>query len=54
LDSNYILAYINRGVSYFHLKEYDKAIGDYTEAIRLHPGDANAYYNRALAYKSQG
>jgi len=48
------LAYINRGVSYFHTEEYDKAIGDDTEAIRLNPSDADAYYNRGLAYKSQG
>ena len=54
LDPKYTLAYINRGVSYFHTAEYDKAIADYTAAIRLNPLDADAYYNRGLSYKSKG
>jgi tetratricopeptide (TPR) repeat protein len=32
-------------------KEHDKAIADYTEAIRLKPDYARAYYNRGLAYQ---
>jgi tetratricopeptide (TPR) repeat protein len=32
-----------------HSGEYDKAIADYTEAIRLNPNDAHAFYNRGLA-----
>jgi tetratricopeptide (TPR) repeat protein len=48
------LAYINRGVSYFHLEEYDRAIGDYTAAIHPQPRDAEAYYNRDLPYQNQG
>jgi tetratricopeptide (TPR) repeat protein len=48
------LAYINRGVSYLHIKNYAQAIGDFTEAIHLNPSDADAYYNRGLAYKNQG
>jgi tetratricopeptide (TPR) repeat protein len=31
-------------------KEYDKAIGDFTELTRLVPDDFNAYHNRGLAY----
>jgi tetratricopeptide (TPR) repeat protein len=30
--------------------EYDKAIDDYTQAIRFDPTDAVAYYNRGNAY----
>ena len=32
------------------MKEYDKAIADYTEAIRLDPNDAWAYFNRGQAW----
>ena len=32
----------------------DKAIADYTEAIRLNPKDAKAYYNRGLVYVKKG
>jgi tetratricopeptide (TPR) repeat protein len=42
--------YIHRGDTYRDAKDYDKAISDYNEAIRLNPNDASAYYNRALAY----
>src|SRR5258708_16457265 len=31
-------------------KQYDKAIADYTEAIRLKPDYADAHYNRGNAY----
>lgn len=34
--------------------ELDKAIAAYSEAIRLDPAHAVAYYNRGLAYKSLG
>jgi tetratricopeptide (TPR) repeat protein len=48
------LAYINRGVSYFHTQQYDKAIDDYTKAIHLNPNNADAYYNRGVSYQSKG
>ena len=32
----------------------EKAIADYTEAIRLDPKDAKAYYNRGVAYGEKG
>ena len=35
-------------------EEYDKAIADYTEAIRLDPKDAQAYDNRGDAWYEQG
>ena len=33
-----------------HKGEYDKAIADYNEAIRLDPLDAHAYYRRGVAW----
>jgi tetratricopeptide (TPR) repeat protein len=35
-------------------KDYDKAIGDYSEAITLDPTVAEAYYMRGLAYDYKG
>jgi tetratricopeptide (TPR) repeat protein len=47
-------AYNNRGNAYFAKKDYDRAIADYTEAIRLDPKYALAYSNRGTAYKAKG
>jgi tetratricopeptide (TPR) repeat protein len=43
-------AYLARGIAYFDLGDYQRAIEDYDEAIRLDPQDAVAYYNRGNAY----
>jgi tetratricopeptide (TPR) repeat protein len=47
-------AYNNRGNAYFADKDYDRAIVDYTEAIRLDPKYALAQNNRGNAYKAKG
>jgi len=47
--------YVLRGVAYTDLGQYQRAIADYTEAIRLKPDDADeAYYNRGFAYDKLG
>jgi tetratricopeptide (TPR) repeat protein len=43
-------AYLNRGVTYFKLKQYDKALSDFNKAIALNPYDPPAYYNRGTIY----
>ena len=48
------MAYNNRGLAYYNKGENDKAIADYTEAIRLDPKLAIAYNNRGLAYGNKG
>lgn len=42
--------YTNQGFSDGHNREYDKAIADFGEAIRLNPRLAEAYYGRGYAY----
>jgi tetratricopeptide (TPR) repeat protein len=49
---NFVL-YMRRGLSYDKIKEYDKAISDYTEAININPNYENifaTYNNRGYAY----
>ena len=50
LDSQYAIAYYNRGIAYYSLGQYELAIADYDEAIRLDPQYAEAYCNRGTAY----
>ena len=48
------LAYLNRGVPTRTKGDYDKAIADFTEAIRLDPKYAQAYYHRGVVYGKKG
>ena len=42
--------YFKRGNDYRNKNDYEKAIADYTEALRLNPQLAKAFLNRALAH----
>jgi tetratricopeptide (TPR) repeat protein len=44
IDPKFIRAYAIRGWAYSKNRDYDKAIADYTEAIRLRPDDLLSYY----------
>ena len=44
-------AFDNRGVAYRLKGEYDHALQDYNQAIRLNPDNANAYNNRGIIYR---
>ena len=46
--------YCDRGQAYLDQGECDKAIADYTEAIRLDPNSTDAYFNRGIAYQKKG
>jgi tetratricopeptide (TPR) repeat protein len=46
--------YYNRGNANYLKEDYDHAIADYTEAIRLDPTFARAYYNRGFAKRAKG
>jgi Flp pilus assembly protein TadD len=43
-------AFIDRGVAYADLKQFEKAIQDYNQAIELNPKDARAFNNRGVVY----
>jgi lipoprotein NlpI len=49
-EDEYAASFNNRGGAWSAQKEYDKAIRDYDEAIRLDPKYAFAYYNRGNAW----
>jgi lipoprotein NlpI len=52
---NRAITYNSRGFAYYTDKEdYDRAIADYSEAIRLDPKYESAYVNRAEAYAAKG
>jgi tetratricopeptide (TPR) repeat protein len=44
------LSFGNRGNYYAVTRQYDRAIQDYDEAIRINPNFADAFYNRGRAY----
>jgi tetratricopeptide (TPR) repeat protein len=46
-------AFKNRGRGSFNRKDYDRAIADYSEAVKLSPKDAWAFAHLCEAYESQ-
>ena len=46
--------YTQRGVAYHGRREIDRAIADYSEALRLYPRNVSALNNRARAYDDKG
>ena len=53
-NRNRRIAYDNRGIAWHTKGDNDRAIADYTEAIRLNPKDALAYDNRGTAWRDKG
>lgn len=53
-QENLARAFNQRGVAYFRMRQYRRAIEDYDEAIRLNPDFAIAFSNRGNAYALAG
>lgn len=47
-------SYFNRGNAYYDLKQYERAIQDYSKAIALNTNYAEAYFNRGIVYYNLG
>jgi len=47
-------AYSNRGLLWFNQKDYDNAIADYNESLKLKPNDQDVIGKRADAYRDKG
>ncbi|MFQ6027143.1 MAG: tetratricopeptide repeat protein [Dehalococcoidia bacterium] len=48
------LAYYNRGTTFLDMGRYNLAVRAYSEAIQVHPGNADAYAARAVAFALLG
>ena len=46
--------YYNRGNAYYEKRDYDRAIADFDQAIKLNPNHDLAFYNRGLAFRDKG
>ncbi len=47
-------AFLDRGRTYSRLKEYEKAIADFSEAVKLDPQDFRAFNSRGVVYARAG
>jgi len=45
---------VDRGIIRYLKGQFDEAIADYDEALRLRPQHAESYFNRASAYRYKG
>jgi putative GTP pyrophosphokinase len=45
---------IHRGMAYFAISDYDRAIGDFSGALELDDDNWKAYYYRGMVYRLQG
>jgi len=53
-NSTLAILFNNRAIEYRQAGDYDRAIADYTQTIRLDPDFTGAYSGRGLAYEGKG
>jgi len=51
---NFAVVYFNRGDAFFKKGDYDLAIADFTEVMRLATDHGETYHRRGLAYQAKG
>jgi tetratricopeptide (TPR) repeat protein len=51
--NNRSIIYFFRGDSYYNKKDYDRAIFDYNQVLKLDPNDVDAYNNRGVSYDNK-
>jgi tetratricopeptide (TPR) repeat protein len=54
IDADRAAAFANRGIAYMDKGDFDRAIHDFDQAIRLSPDDAEAFGYRGIAYDEKG
>ena len=45
--------YKNKGIDYYHQKKYNKAIENFTKAVRLNPKDYELFINRGIVFSQK-
>lgn len=53
-DADATVAYNNRGLAHRQLGQFDAALKDFTQAVRLNDNYAEAYSNRGMTYYDKG
>ncbi|MDD5406454.1 MAG: tetratricopeptide repeat protein [Sulfurovaceae bacterium] len=54
INPNNAIAYNNRGLVYYELKDYSTAINNYNKAISMKPNDLGTIINRGVSYSRSG
>jgi tetratricopeptide (TPR) repeat protein len=54
IDPSHAQAFQARGMGWYKLGDYERAIADFSASIRIDPKYIRAYFNRALAWEAEG
>lgn len=53
-DPRHAQAHLSRGAAWYKLRDYDRAISDFSQAINIDPKYVRAFYSRGLAWEKKG
>jgi tetratricopeptide (TPR) repeat protein len=53
-DPRHAQAYQARGIAWYKVGDYERAIADYSASLAIDPKYIQAYYNRGLAWEAEG